>query len=106
MGSRKAGKPGAVPQMLVSARQVKAARCLVGWDQYELAVKAGVGIATIRRLERMSGTISAQFETVEKIRRALEGAGIEFIGEPKPGVCVRLSGAGLSSDSSPARRSI
>jgi transcriptional regulator with XRE-family HTH domain len=77
--------------MLVWARQIKAARSLIGWDQFELATKAGVGIATIRRLERMSGPIAAQFETIERIRRALERAGIEFIGDPKPGVCVRLT---------------
>jgi transcriptional regulator with XRE-family HTH domain len=76
--------------MLVWVRQIKAARSLIGWGQYQLAVKAGVGIATIRRLERMDGVISAQFGTIEKIRRALEGAGIEFIGAPKPGVCLRL----------------
>ncbi|MCC8953544.1 transcriptional regulator [Bradyrhizobium sp. Pear77] len=76
--------------MLVWARQVKAARSLIGWEQFQLAVAAGVGIATIRRLERMTGPINAKFETIDKIRRALEGAGIEFIGEPKPGVCVRL----------------
>ncbi len=84
--------------MLVWARQIKAARSLVGWEQYQLAVKAGVGIATIRRLERMSGAISAQFVTIEKIRRALESAGIEFIGGPTPGVCIRLSHLGLPED--------
>jgi predicted transcriptional regulator len=77
--------------MLVWARQIKAARSLVGWEQFQLATKAGVGIATIRRLEGMSGPINAHFETVEKIRHALELAGIEFIGEPRPGVCVRLN---------------
>jgi len=75
--------------MLIWARQIKAGRCLVGWQQFQLAVAAGVGIATIRRIERMTGGINAQFETVEKIRRALEEAGVEFIGEPKPGVCFR-----------------
>jgi transcriptional regulator with XRE-family HTH domain len=75
--------------MLVLARQIKAARSLLGWEQYQLAVKAGVGIATIRRIERMTDRINAQFETVERIRRALECAGIEFIGQPNPGVCVR-----------------
>ncbi|MGY3602704.1 MULTISPECIES: transcriptional regulator [unclassified Bradyrhizobium] len=72
---------------------MKAARCLVGWQQFQLAVAAGIAagvvIATIRRIERMTGPINAQFETVEKIRGALEGAGVAFIGEPKPGVCVR-----------------
>jgi transcriptional regulator with XRE-family HTH domain len=78
----------------VWARQIRAARSLIGWELYQLAVAAGVGIATVRRLEKMSGPISAQFETIEKIRRALENAGIEFIGEPSPGVCVRLDGPG------------
>ncbi|MEH2549270.1 putative transcriptional regulator [Bradyrhizobium sp. AZCC 2262] len=77
--------------MLVWARQIKAARSLIGWEQFQLATKASVGIATIRRLERMSGPINAHFETVEKIRRTLEEAGIEFVGEPSPGVCVRLT---------------
>jgi hypothetical protein len=75
--------------MLIWARQIKAGRCLVGWQQFQPAVAAGVGIATIRRIERMTGAINAQFETVEKIRRALDEAGVEFIGEPKPGVCFR-----------------
>ena len=77
--------------MLVWARQIKAARSLVGWEQYRLATKSGVGIATIRRLERMNGPINARFETVARIKRALEQAGIEFVGEPCPGVCVRLA---------------
>ena len=34
----------------VRSRQIKAGRCLVGWQQFQLAVAAGVGIATIRRL--------------------------------------------------------
>jgi transcriptional regulator with XRE-family HTH domain len=77
--------------MLVWTRQIKAARSLIGWEQYQLAVKAGVGIATVRRLERMNGPIRAQFETIDKIRRALESGGVEFIGDPKPGVCIGLN---------------
>jgi hypothetical protein len=75
--------------MLIWARQIRAAGSLVGWQQFQLAVAAGVRIAKIRRIARMTSAINAQFETVEKIRRAIEGAGVEFIGEPKPGVCVR-----------------
>ena len=61
----------------------------MGWQQFQSAVAAGVGIATIRRIARTTGVINAQFETVEKIRRALVEVGVEFIGEPKPGVCVQ-----------------
>ncbi|HEY3890336.1 MAG TPA: helix-turn-helix transcriptional regulator [Bradyrhizobium sp.] len=76
--------------MLVITRQIKAARSLLGWAQNELAVQSGLAISTIRRLEGLrDAPISAQFETVEKIRCAFERAGIEFLGNPNPGVRLR-----------------
>jgi predicted transcriptional regulator len=75
--------------MLVITRQIKAARSLIGWEQHRLAVQAGVAISTIRRLEGLNGPIGAHFETVEKIRTAFERAGIEFVGNPYPGVRLR-----------------
>jgi hypothetical protein len=41
-------------------------------------------------LEDLNGPISAHFETVEKIRRAFEGAGIEFLGDPNSGVRLKF----------------
>jgi predicted transcriptional regulator len=76
--------------MLVISRQIKAARRLLGWEQQELAVNAVIAISTVRRLEGLDGPISAHFETVEKIRRAFERAGIEFMGNPNPGVRIML----------------
>jgi transcriptional regulator with XRE-family HTH domain len=76
--------------VLVITRQIKAARSLLGWEQHELALRSGVAISTIRRLEGLKGgPISAHFETIEKIRCAFEKAGIEFIGNPGPGVRLR-----------------
>jgi transcriptional regulator with XRE-family HTH domain len=72
--------------MLVDARQIKAARSFLRWRQDQLAREAGLALSTIRRLERSEGRIEANFDTVEKIRQALEGAGIEFIGSPNLGV--------------------
>jgi|SRR6516164_4036466 transcriptional regulator with XRE-family HTH domain len=72
--------------MLVDARQIKAARSLLRWRQDQLARETGLALSTIRRLERSEGRIEANFDTVEKIRQALEGAGIEFIGGPNLGV--------------------
>lgn len=72
--------------MLVDARQIKAARSLLRWRQEQLAERAGLGLSTIRRLERSEGRIEANFDTVEKIRQAFEGAGIEFMGPPHLGV--------------------
>jgi predicted transcriptional regulator len=72
--------------MLKITQQIKAARSLIGWQQHQLASNAGVAISTIRRLEGLGGPIGAHFETVEKIRKAFENAGIEFMSEPGPGV--------------------
>ena len=77
--------------MLVDVRQIKAARALLRWRQDRLALEAGVAIVTIRRLERLESRIEANFDTVEKIRRALEGAGIEFVSETHLGVCVETA---------------
>ena len=72
--------------MLVDARQIKAARSFLRWRQDELARQTGLALSTIRRLERSEGPIEANFDTVQKIRQALESAGIEFIGSPNLGV--------------------
>jgi transcriptional regulator with XRE-family HTH domain len=76
--------------MLVIARQIRAARSLIGWEQYQLAVNAGIAISTVRRLEGLDGRIMAHFETIEKIQKAFELAGIEFLGNPNPGVRIVL----------------
>lgn len=75
--------------MLVITQQIKAARSLLGWEQFQLACKAGVAISTVRRLECQRGSISAHFETVEKIKAAFESAGVEFMGNPDPGVRLK-----------------
>ncbi|QDW40557.1 transcriptional regulator [Bradyrhizobium sp. KBS0727] len=72
--------------MLINTRQIKAARSLIGWRQFELAEQSGVGISTIRRLEGAEGRIEAHFDTIEKLRLAFERAGIEFLGRLNPGV--------------------
>jgi transcriptional regulator with XRE-family HTH domain len=79
--------------MLVITRQIKAARSLIGWEQHQLALQSGVAISTIRRLEGLKGgPIGAHFETIEKIRTAFEQAGIEFVGNPNPGVRLKSEG--------------
>jgi transcriptional regulator with XRE-family HTH domain len=78
--------------MLVITRQIKAARSLVGWEQYELSRQSGVAISTVRRLEGAKSAVNVSLETITKIRIAFECAGIEFYGNPHPG--VRLTGLG------------
>ena len=72
--------------MLVITRQIKAARSLIGWEQHDLASNSGVAISTVRRLESQKGPIAVRFETIEKTCKAFERAGLEFTGEPNPGV--------------------
>jgi transcriptional regulator with XRE-family HTH domain len=74
----------------VSIRQVKAARALIGWSQEELASAAQVSLPTIKRLEAREGELAGRQTTGQKIQKALERAGIEFIDENGGGLGVRL----------------
>jgi len=75
----------------VSIRQLKAARTLVGWSQEELASAANVSLPTIKRLEAAEGWLGGRQTTGQKIRAALEKAGIQFIDENGGGPGVRLA---------------
>ena len=58
--------------------QIRAARALLGWSQNQLARRAGVGPATLQRIEQGDGIVKGNFSTVLKIQKALEQAGIHF----------------------------
>ena len=76
---------------MIFSREIRAARALLGWSQVELATAASVGVATVRRLETAGSEIRGSVDTVWKIQRALENAGIEFIpAEAGRGPGVRL----------------
>lgn len=74
----------------VSIRQIKAARALLGWSQEELAAEAQISIPTVKRLEARDGPLGGRSETGDKIRKALQVAGVEFIDENGGGAGVRL----------------
>lgn len=59
--------------------QVRAARVLLGIDQQELAARSAVGLATLKRIESSGNQLTGTVQTISKIRRALEAAGIVFI---------------------------
>jgi len=75
--------------LIVTGRQLKAARALIGMEQTELAEKSGVAISTIRRIESFAGEISAYSGTLIKVQKALEKAGVEFLNHERPGVRMR-----------------
>lgn len=74
----------------LSIRQIKAARALLAWSQHDLAKASGISYPTIARLEKDDGKLGGRATTVDAIRSALEGAGVEFIPENGGGAGVRL----------------
>lgn len=75
---------------MITSGQIKAARALLGMTATKLAELSGVAYTTIVRLESSSGVPSGQVKTLDAVQKALEKAGIEFIGTPDDGPGVRL----------------
>ncbi|NCQ22667.1 MAG: helix-turn-helix transcriptional regulator [Sphingomonadales bacterium] len=80
---------------MITSQQMRAARALLGLDQRQLAQLAGLSLPTIQRMESSDGQVRGVVDTLVKVITALEGAGIELIGENAPstgtGRGVRLS---------------
>lgn len=76
---------------MITSCQIRAARALINWSARELAIKSGVGVATVRRMELAEGIPSSNAQNLELVKRALELFGVEFIGTPEDRPGVRLS---------------
>jgi transcriptional regulator with XRE-family HTH domain len=76
---------------VIISEQIRAARQLLRITAGELANLSGVGVATIRRYELMTGVPSGNARSVEAIQQALEARGVEFIGTPEDRPGVRLN---------------
>ncbi|USQ71685.1 helix-turn-helix transcriptional regulator [Roseomonas mucosa] len=63
---------------MITARQFRAARALLGWTQETLADKARVPLTALKRLESTSG-LEVFESTRDEVRRAFERAGIVFL---------------------------
>ena len=74
---------------MITSGQIKAARALLGITAIKLAELSAVAYTTIVRLESSSGVPSGQVKTLDAVQKALEKAGIEFIGTPENGAGVR-----------------
>jgi transcriptional regulator with XRE-family HTH domain len=72
---------------MISSRQLRAARAILGIDQRELAKLSSLSVPTIQRMEASEGVIRGNVDSLMKLVGALEAAGIELIGEgaPSPG---------------------
>jgi predicted transcriptional regulator len=73
---------------MVTPRQIRAGRALLGWTQQMLADRALVAVNSVRAVER--GLPYPKSETVEAMRSALTKGGIVFLSEGVMGEGVRL----------------
>ena len=55
-----------------------------------MARAAGIGLSTLQRIEQGKGVVKGNFDTVLKIQKALENAGIRFSEDDSGEVAVRL----------------
>ena len=77
---------------MIGARQIKAARALAGLSQRDVATRAGIGIATMRRIEAAIDEVTGSAQTLVRIQKALESEGMRFIDQDDqggPGVRMR-----------------
>ena len=77
---------------MISSSQIRAAKALLRWSGEDLANKSELSLSTIRRVEASEGVPDTQnMKTLLSIKKALEDAGVEFIGSPddRPGVRLR-----------------
>src|SRR3984893_790629 len=85
---KKAGEKRMVNPLASS--QIRAARALLRWTVDDLAREAALGRNTILRAEVADDQTSLTVANNLALRRALEGAGVEFIDEDGGGPGVRL----------------
>ena len=80
---------------MITTAQIRAARALLRWTAEDLAHASGIGSATIKRLEVQDGVPGVHAKTLQSIQKALEAAGIEFLGTPddRPGVRAHTTDA-------------
>jgi len=73
---------------MVTLREIRAARALLGWSQQQLADKAIVSLNAVARLER--GEVDPRLSTLTALQKALAKAGVEFLSEHGLGEGARL----------------
>jgi len=77
--------------MRMTGAQIKAARALIGWSQRELAAAAGLHENSVAIWEAKASITVPKYGDgcgQRRIVRALTDAGVTFIAEPGPGVCL------------------
>ena len=66
---------------MITGKQIREARALMGLQRSKFAEKAGISHAILKLAERTDGECPVQLDRVRQIRRAIEAAGLELFGE-------------------------
>ena len=66
---------------MITAKQMKAARALIGWDQKQLAEVAGISLPTVQRMESSEDTVRANVDSLIKVVEAINKGGVDLIAE-------------------------
>lgn len=74
---------------MLTGRQLRAARALLGITAEQLASLAQLGVATIRRAEADDGMVNMTASNAHRVVEALEAQGVEFIPRDAKGEGVR-----------------
>ncbi len=64
--------------LMLTSGQIRAARAFLSWTARDLAERSNVHITTVQRIERGTGLVRANSETIWRIQGVLESAGIAF----------------------------
>ena len=77
---------------MVEAAQVRAGRALIGWSQAKLAETTGLPVSVINEFETVAPDRVANEAVIDKMRAALEAAGVIFLPKEEGGggIGVRL----------------
>lgn len=73
---------------MITARQIRAARALLGWSQQALADQSVLSLNAVARLE--NGRADTRVSTLTAVQETLVRAGIEFLPAGMKGEGVRL----------------
>lgn len=75
---------------MIGGQHILMARAALRWSIEDLANASGVSVRTIKRCEAVDEITSGNLSTIQKLKTALESAGIEFIGTPtdRPGIRI------------------
>jgi transcriptional regulator with XRE-family HTH domain len=72
-------EPCHTEQSMLTPDQCRMARAALKWSREDLAKRSGVAAVTIKGFELLGA--DSKFSTLNKLQRALEAAGVEFIDE-------------------------